>query len=397
VRIGHLDADCFYVSAERVRDPWLNRRPVGVLGNNGACVIAKSYEMKALGVRTGEPIWDAVRTCPDGIYVKRDFAWYEVLSRKILDIVRDESPVAEYYSIDEFFFQPGHGCRAESIRDRILEETGLPVTVAIARTRTLSKLFAETVKPFGAIEVTDPKHEEEILSKLPVTEVAGIAGRRAAKLHPYGVRTCLDFVRMPRSVVKSLLTVVGEQLWWELQGRNVLALQTQKPPTQAVSRGGGFTATSDPTVVFAWAVRHLERLIEEFDFHQVRAGKLTLWLEYRDAATGLGEARLDSPSDRFDLLLEATREALRQAWKPGWGARKMDLIASNLHGPGPIQRTLFESPDPRQDALTVLKRGINAEVGRFALRSGATLPLAELYRDPASGYEICDVKGKICF
>src|SRR5438270_13846620 len=86
--VGHLDADCFYVSAERVRHPELAGKPVGVLGNNGACVIAKSYEMKAGGVKTGTPVWDAAKLCPEGVYVKRDFRWYEVLSRKMLDIVR---------------------------------------------------------------------------------------------------------------------------------------------------------------------------------------------------------------------------------------------------------------------------------------------------------------------
>ena len=73
---GHLDADCFYVSAERVRNQFLQGKPVGVLGNQGACVIAKSYEMKAAGVKTGTPIWEAVKLCPDGLYIKRDFRWF---------------------------------------------------------------------------------------------------------------------------------------------------------------------------------------------------------------------------------------------------------------------------------------------------------------------------------
>src|SRR5215212_11112877 len=121
--IGHLDADCFYVSAERVRDAALIGKPVGVLGNQGACVIAKSYEMKAAGVKTGEPIWDALKKCPEGIYIKRDFRWYEVLSRAMLDIVGQCSPLVEYYSIDEFFFQAAEPREAQQaavqIRDRI--------------------------------------------------------------------------------------------------------------------------------------------------------------------------------------------------------------------------------------------------------------------------------------
>ncbi len=95
--VGHLDADCFYVSAERVRDDFLHGKPVGVLGNQGACVIAKSYEMKAAGVATGVPIWEALVKCPTGIYIKRDFHWYEVLSRLMLAVVRDFSPRVEYY------------------------------------------------------------------------------------------------------------------------------------------------------------------------------------------------------------------------------------------------------------------------------------------------------------
>ena len=71
--IGHIDSDCFYVSAERVRFPFLRNQPVGVLGNQGACVIAKSYELKAKGVSTGMPIWDAAKLCPEALFVKRDF------------------------------------------------------------------------------------------------------------------------------------------------------------------------------------------------------------------------------------------------------------------------------------------------------------------------------------
>src|SRR5262245_7418317 len=97
--VGYLDADCFYVSAERVRDEFLVSQPVAILGNQGACVITRSYEMKRLGVTVGEPIWEAVKKCPDGIYIKRDFRWFKVLSELMLSLVRELSPRVEYYSI----------------------------------------------------------------------------------------------------------------------------------------------------------------------------------------------------------------------------------------------------------------------------------------------------------
>jgi nucleotidyltransferase/DNA polymerase involved in DNA repair len=103
--IGHMDADAFYVNAERVHDAFLLGKQVAVLGNQGACVIAKSYEMKAAGVKTGEPVWEAKKKCPDGIYIKRDFRWYEVLSRVMHETLKTLSPTVEYYSVDEFFFE----------------------------------------------------------------------------------------------------------------------------------------------------------------------------------------------------------------------------------------------------------------------------------------------------
>jgi nucleotidyltransferase/DNA polymerase involved in DNA repair len=217
--IGHLDSDCFYVSAERVRDDFLRQKPVAVLGNQGACVIAKSYEMKALGVQTGEPIWEAVVKCPEGIYLKRDFRWYEVLSRLMYEVLSEYSPRVEYYSIDEFFFEalPFRALSLHEtaivIRDRMFQALCLPVTVGIARSKTLAKLISDSAKPFGAKAVLEASEERELLSKLPVSDICGIGGRRTARLLPHGIATCLDFIEADRRLIRSVLTVVGERLW----------------------------------------------------------------------------------------------------------------------------------------------------------------------------------------
>ncbi len=321
--IGHLDADCFYVSAERVRDEFLLGKPVGVLGNQGACVIAKSYEMKAAGVATGMPIWDALVKCPDGVYVKRDFRWYEILSRLMLGIVREWSSRVEYYSIDEFFFaaEPMRGQTheelAKSIRGAIGERLGVPVTVGIARTRTLAKLISDSAKPWGAKVVLDRGPEEALLADRPVTEITGIAGRRAARLSPWGIHTCLELARADRRLVRSLLTATGEGLWWELNGEAVQPIHTRRPVHKALSRGGSFgESTDEPAVLYAWLIRNLERLIEELEYHGVAAGRLTVYLVYKDGRSGVGQATLPVPSDRFDVLLEVARPCLRRAWIP---------------------------------------------------------------------------------
>lgn len=405
IAVGHIDADCFYVSAERVRDPFLIGKPVGVLGNQGACVIAKSYEMKAAGVKTGVPIWEALALCPDGVYLKRDFRWYEVLSRLMLDQMTELSPQVEYYSIDEFFFRaeaaPGESflSLARRVRDTIWDRIRVPVTVGVARSRTLAKLISDAAKPFGALAVLDPDTEHDLLADRPVTEITGIAGRRARRLAAWNIRTCLELARADRRLVRELLTASGEALWWELNGDPVQAIRPQRPLHKALSRGGslGGACSADPVILYAWLVRNLERLIEELEFHQVCAGKLTVWMAYKDGQVGVGSTTLEVPSDRFDLLLDAARPCLRRAWVPRVAAARMHLIAEQLIPRSARPLGLFLRETPRLEALARLKREINIRHGRFALRSAATLPLSEIYQDDSNGYDICDVRGKTCF
>jgi hypothetical protein len=286
------------------------------------------------------------------------------------------------------------------IRDRVWERLRVPVTVGIARTRTLAKLISDASKPFGAVAVLDPAAEQALLADRPVTEIAGIAGRRAARLQPWGIHTCLDLARADRRLVRALLTATGEALWWELNGDPVQPIHPRRPLHKVLSRGGSFGEPAiEPLVLFAWLVRNLERLIEELEFHAVGAGRLTVWVAYRNGAVGLGQASLPFPSDRFDILLDAARPCLRRAWVPRTAATRMHLFAEQLTPRTCAAPGLFDRAEDRARALALarLKREVNARIGRFALRSAATLPLSALYRDPSNEYDICDVRGKICF
>ncbi|MSR53670.1 MAG: nucleotidyltransferase [Gemmataceae bacterium] len=402
--VAHLDADCFYVSAERVRHPDLLGKPVGVLGNQGACVIAKSYEMKAAGVKTGEPIWDARVKCPEGIYIKRDFRWYEVISRQMLDVTRKHSHLVEYYSIDEFFFavETPRGQAVEpairAVQAEIKEKIRVPVTIGVARTRTLAKLFSDTAKPFGIRVASTREEERERLSQLSVQEISGIAGRRAQRLADRGIHTCLQLADADRRVVRELLTKTGEDLWWELNGTPATPIRPNRTPRQFISRGGSIGgASGDPNVIEAWLVRNAERLVEELEFYEVKAGNLTLALHFNNHPSIGANAPLASHTDRFDVLLDGLRIALPRCWRPGLVVTHMHLIAGKLRKPGFTQPGLFDPPAEPSDTIARLKREASERHGRFSVRSGTTLFLPELYRDPSHGFDICDVRGKFCF
>lgn len=398
--IGHADADCFYVSAERVRAPALASLPVGVLGNQGAAVIAKSYELKRAGVKTGEAIWDAVKKCPNAIFIKRDFRWYEVLSRQLLTTLRVVSPEVEYYSIDEMFFNAESFEQpiletARRLQQQILDQIGVPVSMGISTTKTLAKLLSDTTKPFGCGVLIDEQETIEFLKKIPIGEVSGIGHQSEGKLVANGIRTCWDFAQADRRFIRKLLTVTGERIWWEMNGTVANPIQTQRPAHKCLGRGGSLgETTTDRDRLTAWIVRNTERLIEELDFHQVFTKRVVLVLEQKTGGWG-GRASLHCPSASFPVIVDALKGLLERAViEPTTG---MQILADQLCSRELVQTSFLVNHDARVEQIASTKRHINHTVGRFAVRSGDTLPLQSIYQDETNDYDICDVRGKICF
>ena len=398
--LGHLDADCFYVSCERVRHRFLRGQSVGVLSNQGACVIAKSYEMKAHGITTGMPIWDALPFCPEGIFVKRDFEWYEVLSQRMLDIVRSFSPAVEYYSIDEMFFDAQAMLRddAKVLQQRIWSQTGVPVSVGVAASKTLAKLASSSGKPFGCVFAVEEAAVRQLLRERPVDKITGVARRSRRKLEEYGIHTCKDFAQADRRLIRRLLTKRGEDLWWELNGTPVLPLNTMRTTHKNLSRGGSLgVATADPERLTAWVARNTERLIEALDYHCMYCEQLAMSLEFKDGGGAAQHIGLSAATADFRSLYAAGVQLLAACWQSGQVVSYMHLIAGKLTTRKYAQRSLLRGPNPRQQVIDQVKRLINQRLGRFVLRSGATLPLDDIYRDVTNSYDICDVYGKTCF
>ena len=415
--IAHVDADCFYVSAERVRLPGLRGMPVGILGNHGACIIAKSYEMKAMGVTTGMPIWEALPLCPDGIYVKRDFTWYEVLSRKMLAAIKRISPRVEYYSIDEMFFQSDAReglAGARALQNHLLAHVGVPTSVGIAPTKTLAKLCSDAFKPMGCHVLTTEDDRLRLLSGLPVTEITGIASRSATKLARYGITTCEQFAAADRRLIRGLLTKKGEDLWWELNGTPVMPIAVTRPRHKFVARGGSLgRATGEESRLRAFVVRNTERLVEALNFYQLGCDQLILELSFHPRGRGALRESLMATTWDFDTLAAAALRLMQRMWQPPLLVHYMHVIAGRLRDRRDAQLCLFARHDrgeetldrspadaqleQRDKVIDRLKHQVNESLGRFALRSGATLPLADVYGDPANAYDICDIYGKTCF
>ena len=197
--IAHIDVNNFYVSCERVFNPKLNNKPVVVLSNNDGCAVARSNEVKALGVAMGAP-WFKLKDLAKQhniVALSSNYALYADMSNRVMSILRQFSPDQEVYSIDESFLDltnfshKNHTNYAQTMRKRILQWTGLPVCVGIGSTKTLAKLANYCAKKrlqykgvcdFNAIA---PKDLDTILHSIDVGEVWGVGRKLAPKLNTH--------------------------------------------------------------------------------------------------------------------------------------------------------------------------------------------------------------------
>ena len=215
--ILHADLDAFYASVEQHLDPTLRGRPIAVGGN---VVLAASYEARACGVHSGMPGWRAKRLCPDLRFVGGHFREYQRLGDAVIEVLRDFTPWVERVSIDEAFLDVAGSVHlfgapaaiAATIRGRVRDELGLPVSVGVATTKHLAKVASQVAKPDGIV-VVDRGAERAFLDPLPVELIWGVGAATRERLHGAGIRTVGELAASSPSTLQRLLgTAIGTKL-----------------------------------------------------------------------------------------------------------------------------------------------------------------------------------------
>ncbi|OPE54708.1 DNA polymerase IV, partial [Mycolicibacterium diernhoferi] len=216
--ILHADLDSFYASVEQRDDPSLRGRPVIV---GGGVVLAASYEAKAYGVRTAMNGGQARRLCPQVIVVPPRMRAYTEASRAVFEVFRDTTPLVEPVSVDEAFLDVGGLGRVSGtpvqigarLRERVLVDVGLPITVGIARTKFLAKVASQEAKPDGLLLVP-PDRELAFLHPLPVRRLWGVGATTAEKLRLHGIHTVADVAELSEPALGTMVgPAMGRQLF----------------------------------------------------------------------------------------------------------------------------------------------------------------------------------------
>jgi len=247
---GLVDCNNFYASCERVFNPSLNGKPIVVLSNNDGCVIARSNEAKALGIKMGVPAYKIKGLVKqhDVAVFSSNYVLYGDMSGRVMSMLAELAPEIEVYSIDEAFLNLEGIQNLQILGSEIVRQvtrgTGIPVSVGIAPTKTLAKVankFAKKYPAYNRLCIIDTEDKRtKALQLTGIGDVWGIGRKQAAKLEKQGVRTAYDFTQLPGSWVRKNMTVTGERTWKELRGISCIDMEIAPPAKKQICTSRSF-------------------------------------------------------------------------------------------------------------------------------------------------------------
>ena len=383
-----VDCNNFYASCERLFRPGLKARPVVVLSNNDGCVISRSAEAKALGIPMGAPAyqWEHVFRKQGIAVFSSNYALYGDLSNRVMNVLADMAPRVEQYSIDEAFLdisgiaEPFALCRA--IRERVGRHTGIPVSIGIARTKTLAKLAAHRAKKDaslgGVFDWSAAPDPEALLREVEAGDVWGVGRQCAKRLAARGVRTALDFVRLPADWVRKALTIVGLQTQLELKGVSCLSMAEAPAARRSVLCSRSFGQLIEERehlreAVCAFAARAAEKLrAEGLEAQAVQTFVLTpRHRENLPQHQGQATTTLPGPTNFTPDIVAAALRGLDEAFREGFAYQKAGVVLLGLESAVVRQASLLDLPPEERERRRALMRvvdGVNRRHGRGMLR-----------------------------
>jgi len=313
--ILHLDLDTFFVSVERLLHPELEGRPVivGGMGDRGM-VSTCSYEARQFGVHSAMPMRMARQLCAQAVFIRGDMELYSRYSRLVTDIIADEAPVYEKMSIDEHYLDLTgmdrfHDCQlwSHELRQRIIRESGLPISFGLSENKTVAKIATGEAKPNGEKEVPIP-YINSFLDPLSIQKIPMVGEKTYALLSSMGVVQIGTLRRLPPQAMEHVLGKHGIDIWKKANGHDntpVCPYQERK----SISKERTFEQdTIDINAVHQCMARMVESLGYDLRSQHKLTGCVTLKIRYSDFDTHDMQQRI--PYTAFDHLLRQTVNSL---------------------------------------------------------------------------------------
>ena len=382
-RIALVDCNSFYVSCERLFNPRIQKKAVVVLSNNDGCVISRSTEAKILGIKMGEPYFkvkDLVKKNKIEVF-SSNYALYGDISRRVMRVLRTFSPKVEIYSIDEAFIdlsfidEKGAEEYGKEIRSRVLKWTGIPTSVGIATTKTLSKVANHIAKKEKAGVVYLNKDIDERLKKFAIEDVWGV-GRQLSKFYyKNNIKNAYDLKNVSNYWVKKGTNVLGAKTAMELRGVPCIDLQIdqEKRKNCCVSRSFGRKVTEIEELEES-VTTHCLNAAEKIRADDQLAKTITVFVRtspfdkskkyYSNSKT------IDLPiatNNSLELIKNATK-ALSEIYVKGHRYQKAGVILTGLKDEKESQENLLTPlMDNKSKSLMKAIDYTNSKYGRYAI------------------------------
>ncbi len=382
-RIALVDCNSFYVSCERLFNPRIQKKAVVVLSNNDGCVISRSTEAKILGIKMGEPYFkvkDLVKKNKVEVF-SSNYALYGDISRRVMRVLRTFSPKVEIYSIDEAFIdlsfidEKGAEEYGKEIRSRVLKWTGIPTSVGIATTKTLSKVANHIAKKEKAGVVYLNKDIDERLKKFAIEDVWGV-GRQLSKFYyKNNIKNAYDLKNVSNYWVKKGTNVLGAKTAMELRGVPCIDLQIdqEKRKNCCVSRSFGRKVTEIEELEES-VTTHCLNAAEKIRADDQLAKTITVFVRtspfdkskkyYSNSKT------IDLPiatNNSLELIKNATK-ALSEIYVKGHRYQKAGIILTGLKDEKESQENLLTPlMDNKSKSLMKAIDYTNSKYGRYAI------------------------------
>jgi len=385
-KIALVDCNSFFVSCERLFNPSINKKPVVVLSSNDGCVISRSEEAKTLGIKMGEPYFKVKKIVKENNVkiFSTNFALYGDISRRVMKTLKQFSPQMEIYSIDEAFLDLSSVKNenllehAYKIRKTILKWTGIPTSIGIAKTKTLSKVANYLAKKEKAnvINLVNSKKINELLAKIKINEVWGV-GKQLTKFYiKNGINTAYDLKNIHNNWIKKNTSVFGSRTAMELREVPCIALEPheEKRKNCCVSRSFGRKVTK------------LEELKESITTHclnaaeKIRSENQTVKKNNCFIRTSPFQSRDNyySNSKNIDLpirtndsitLVKKALDLLENIYKKGYYYQKAGIIFSGLKDIDAYKKNLFSTVNNEEKRTRLMKviDYTNTKYGRHVL------------------------------
>ncbi|MEL6671752.1 MAG: DNA polymerase IV [Bacteroidota bacterium] len=365
--IVHMDLDTFFVSVERKKDNRLNGKPLIIGGTGDRGVVSScSYEARAFGVHSAMPIRLAKRLCPHAILISGDFEAYSEHSHMVSDIVKEASPLYEKASIDEFYIDLsgmerffGSYLWARDLRNKVMDETGLPISFGLSVNKMVAKVATGEAKPNGHLQIVAPQ-VSGFLAPMPVQKIPLVGKKTAQSLTYLGVKTVSNLREIPRPVLERVYGKQGTLLYRRARGEDDAPVI---PYTEQKSMSTESTFSQD-TIDIVKLRSVLTAMVEKLAFGLRKQRKLTacisVKLRYANFETFTRQARIPYTAND-DVLIDKALHLFTRLYDRRIRVRLVGVRLSHLV-PGGMQIDLFQDQVRQVDLFQALD-GIKRKYG----------------------------------